>query len=67
LFLVLKDGRLFDTDTMNFVVSKSDWDGHGNHDKVPVKNKSPSIDYIPYLCECGEVLIDKHESNSFKD
>jgi hypothetical protein len=67
MFLILKDGRLFDTETKKFVVSKSEWIGHGDHEKNPVLTKSQSIDYIPYLCECGEVLIDKHEGNLFKD
>jgi hypothetical protein len=66
MYLVLKDGRLFDTDTMKFIDANNDWNGHGNHWKTPI-NTSKAIPNIPYQCECGVVLTTEHDSNQFKD
>ena len=65
--LTIKNGKLYDEHSGQFINYTDNWAGHGEHDKQPICDKSMNISYIPYLCECGMVLIDLHEGNLFRD
>jgi|GEM_PF-2571665 hypothetical protein len=64
--LTIKNGKLYDIHSRQFINYTDNWEGHYMHDKLQV-TKTTAIHYIPYKCECGLILIDLHEGNIFRD
>jgi len=64
--VTIKNGKLYDQTTKQFVEAFTDWTGHGDHDKEKM-SKTKKVKCLPYKCECGAILLDLHEANIFTD